>query len=334
MSDYDMMLARGVSDGFLNIAIGENHILQKNLVLPSRKTSRGEQQYPAPQGDPILIKQLQEMNPGMCIVVANGAKQALSAALYALHDSTKHIVYHPAPYWPSFPTLAKMERLDFTSDKSIYEHLQIKVLTLPNNPNGYRPWEAPNQPVCDIWDAAYASNSLYGFQQKHEPKYKIKVESASKMLGLSGSRIGWATTYDAYLASRMSEYVELHTSGVCVPAQRKVAACLANLDKLQNGFEKSRRELLVNGDILWSALGGFVDQVEGVPDTGTGMFAWVRLFPDVALRFEKALETTKVRMIKGEACGAAGWWRISMGQLNDITYQALNAIRKEVHANH
>src|SRR6266436_3163790 len=110
---FDMQLARGVNDGWHNLAIGEPHILQRNLVLPSRKTTRGENQYPAPQGDPLLIKEIQNLNPGLCVVITNGAKQALSAALFALHDATKHGVYHSAPYWPSFPTLANLEHLGF-----------------------------------------------------------------------------------------------------------------------------------------------------------------------------------------------------------------------------
>jgi hypothetical protein len=129
----------------------------------------------------------------------------------------------------------------------------------------------------------------------------------------------------------MSEYVELHTSGVCVPAQRKVAACLANLDKLQTGFDKARRELLINADIFWQNLGGFVSDVEGVPDSGTGMFAWFKIYPDVSLQFVKALETVKVRLIEGTACGRPGFWRMSMAQSNDLTFQALNGIFKAIH---
>jgi aspartate/methionine/tyrosine aminotransferase len=277
----------------------------------------------------MLIKEIQNLNPGMCVVVTNGAKQALSAALYALHDATKHAVYHSAPYWPSFPTLANLEHLGFVCDWPRFAGLYISILTRPNNPNGY---DTNGYASCDIWDAAYASD-LYGFKKEDEPVYKIKIESASKMFGLSGSRIGWALCYDAYTATKMAEYVELHTSGVCVPAQRKVAACLANLDKLQTGFDKARRELLINADIFWQNLGGFVDQVEGVPDNGTGMFAWFKIYPDVSIQFVQALETAKVRLIEGAACGIPGYWRMSMAQDPDLTYQALSGIKKAIYAN-
>jgi aspartate/methionine/tyrosine aminotransferase len=325
MSDFDMMLARGVNDDWHNLALGEPHVLQRNLVLPSRKTTRGENEYPAPQGDPMLIKELQNLNPGMCVVVTNGAKQALSAALYALHDATNHGVYHSAPYWPSFPTLANLEHLGFVCDKPRFGGLYINILTRPNNPNGY----VNEYASCDIWDAAYASD-LYGFSANDEPNFKIKVESASKMFGLSGSRIGWALCYDAYTASKMSEYVELHTSGVNVPSQRKVAACLANLDKLQKGFDKARRELLLNAGIFHQELGGFVDKIEGVPSNGTGMFAWFTVFPDVAVKFKQALEIAKVRLINGEACGSPGWYRMSCAQDPDVTFQALRAIKEAI----
>jgi aspartate/methionine/tyrosine aminotransferase len=323
-----MQLARGIDDDHFNLAIGEAHVLQRNLVLPSRKTTRGENLYPSPCGDSFLIKEIQNLNPGMCVVVTNGAKQALSAALYALHDATKHGVYHPAPYWPSFPTLANLEHLGFVCDKPKFSGLYIHILTLPNNPNGY---VYNGYQTCDIWDAAYGSD-LYGFQKEHEPGYMIKVESASKLLGLSGSRIGWAVTHDSYLASRMAEYVELHTSGVNVPSQRKVAACLANLDKLQTGLDKARRELLINAGIFWQELGGFVDKVEGVPSNGTGMFCWFTVYPDVSVQFVKALETAKVRLIEGTACGMPGWWRMSMAQDPDVTFQALRGIKEAIHS--
>lgn len=336
MSDFDMQLARGVNDGWYNLAIGEAHVLQRNLNLPSRKTTRGENEYPAPQGDPMLIKEIQNLNPGAHVVVANGAKQALSAALYALHTSPFYQfknIYHTAPYWPSFPTLAKMENMQFSTkgpSSPIFNHQYIHILTLPNNPDGYSAYQVPGK--CDIWDAVYASET-YGFRKENTPNYSIKVESASKKFGLSGLRIGWIVTPFHGLATRAAEYVELHTSGVSVPAQRKVAACLAGMDKLQSGFDKARRELLINADIFLQELGGFVDNVVGVPYNGTGMFAFFKVFPDTALQFETALETAKVRLIKGEACGytSGGWWRMSMAQDPDLTYKALNAIKKAIH---
>lgn len=327
MSDFDMQLARGVNDEYFNLAIGEAHVLQRNLKLPSRKTTRGELEYPAPQGDPMLIKEIQNLNPGMCVVITNGAKQALAAALYALHDASRHGVYHSAPYWPSFPTLAKMENLEFIHDKPKFHGWHINILTRPNNPNGYTYSGHVN---CDIWDAAYASET-YGFNETHAPGFKIKIESASKMFGLSGLRIGWALCYDAYTAAKMAEYVELHTSGVNVPSQRKVAACLAGMDKLQPGFDKARRELLINADIFWQELGGFVDKVEGVPATYNGMFAWFTIHNDVSLQFKQALEIAKVRLIEGTACGKPGWWRMSMAQDPDLTFQALRGIKEAIH---
>lgn len=331
MSEFDMMLARGVNDGYINLAIGEAHVLQRNLVLPSRKTTRGENEYPAPQGDPMLIKEIQNLNPGAGVVVANGAKQALLATLYAyskFFPKKKRGVLHTDPYWPSFPTLSKMQELQFKTSFCGYLEDFIYILTLPNNPSGYELGRVPA--FCDIWDAAYAQ-PVYGFDNRDTPAFGVKVESASKMFGLSGARIGWLVTYIPEIVHFAAEYVELNTSGVNVPSQRKVAACLANMDKLQKGFDKARRELLINADIFHQELGGFIDKVDGVPKNGTGMFAFFNVFPDVALQFEAALETAKVRLIKGEACGRQGWWRMSMAQDPDLTYQALNSIKKAIH---
>ena len=69
------------------------------------------------------------------VVITTGAKQALLAGIYALReDDLLTSLYHPTPYWPSYPVLAKLSGLDFfTTDAGA---LSLRVATAPNNPNG------------------------------------------------------------------------------------------------------------------------------------------------------------------------------------------------------
>jgi aspartate/methionine/tyrosine aminotransferase len=329
MENADMLLVRDHSSPHaFNLAIGEPFFLHEHLHFLEATATGGPYLYPQSRGEPELLKELERRHHGMHVVVTVGAKQGISAALaaYAEVYGTEAAI-HTAPYWPSYPILAKREfpiyGLGSMASYMGGPNKVVRVTTSPNNPDGTESTED-----CDIWDAAYAS-SVYGFTTP-PAHWTVAVYSAAKLLGLSGLRIGWVVTADARLAKAIAVYVERFTSGVCVTSQRHLAYALKHLRVNDDHafFDAARKTLLKNGETFMKLLGDRLSRVDGVPTSGKGMFAWFHVPGDSLQSFKDALTTSKVLLMPGEAFGMVepGWYRMSMGHHDGYTYRALKAL--------
>lgn len=324
----DMQMARGEIPGGYNLAVGEPVILQQHLHMGKLEV-KGPYPYPTMDGDSNLVRALWTHHfQDHEIVITNGAKQALSAAFYAFYR-VKQLsgVVHAAPYWPSYPTLARMQGMVFSKDVvEGYQNGYIHCITSPNNPDGR---VATSMGTCDIWDGAYA-HPVYGWQRSHTPRYIVAIGSAAKLLGLSGLRVGWLATKDKELAQAARQYVELSTSGVSLASQQLVAQALwwQNGDWLaKREYELARKDILDNGDAFRYYISPYCVDVRGVPATGTGMFAYFKVKPEID--FDAVLKKAKVVLVSGSACGEIekGWYRMSMGHNRQYTEAALGAIK-------
>jgi aspartate/methionine/tyrosine aminotransferase len=327
MNDFQM--ARGHNDGWRNLAVGEPFFLQKHLKFIHEQTGAGAMTYPLTDGQPELLEELRNIHgKDAHIVVANGAKHALLASFYAMSEwygVTR--VHHSTPYWPSYPTLAKLSNLGFSSawrEANIID--SIKVITAPNNPDS-----SEYSDDCDIWDAVYA-HAVYGHTVV--PSHRIGIFSASKSVGMSGMRVGWAVFKDPGMAKSASMYVEITTSGVSAYSQRYVANALKfmreNKEVTADAYREARYELVQNATTFNIFLAPHCAEVRGLPDTEKGMFAWFKVKDQV--KFEAALKETKTRLVSGEACGVSepGWYRMNCG-LDKATFtEYLSDLSKEL----
>lgn len=326
-----MSMVRDHVEGEFNLAVGEPFFLQKGVYGPLYPTGyKTPVLYPALGGEKKLVDLLKARHPDKHIVVTNGAKQALAASIYAIDRSSNghsSAVYHPAPYWPSYPTIASMSGLGFRANHGLAT--DVTVITYPNNPTGVQPSLMDQE--YDIWDAAYAS-LIYGFTGK-EPKHKMSVWSAAKLFGVSGYRIGWVATENERLAQLAAEFVEKTTSGVSILSQMFLYRLLGEIKSSslhsEEQFTKIGSELLCETSNEFMHLAMHVpifERIEGHPLCGQGMFAWVKA-KDPA-RFELALELAKVKVVAGKHCGQnePGWYRISLGVMPDVMRAAVKAI--------
>lgn len=329
---HDLQMARGHGKGF-NLAIGEPFFLQETLLDAIRLRSiKRELHYPQVGGEPELIDLLNALHfEYKYVVVTNGAKQGLEAAFYAMKKVEDRInLRHLAPYWPSYPTLAKARGLAFVpvwdGGFGVRREYDIRVVTSPNNPDGSELFE--DEPY-DIWDAAYASD-VYGWSGV-PPDHRVAVFSAAKMLGLSGARVGWVCTNDEKIAREVGYFVEITTSGVSVLSQLHVAGCLHGMfnkdysQAMLDATAAAQARLHQNGDYFMDSIAALCTTVDGQPKSRRGMFAWFK--PLNLDKFEKALAASEVRVVTGEACGLSGWFRMSMGHRNQYTLEALTALR-------
>jgi aspartate/methionine/tyrosine aminotransferase len=322
-------MVRGAVEGGYNLAIGEPVLLQQKLVFPEFKF-QGVLDYPTMFGIRELVHELEIMHPGYEIVITNGGKQALTCAFIAMaRVMKKTCVWHQPPFWPSYPTMANYAGLNFNDHDGFPPGtMEIHCMTSPNNPDGrqgdYYGME------CDVWDAVYA-HWVYGWDGV-APKHKIRIGSASKLLGLSGARVGWMLTKDMRLAEEARHHIEFTTSGVSQIGQKMVAHALRSMREGNPTPQLMdvRHALLQNGEDLVQILGPYMKAVEGLPDHGRGMFAWIQ--PKNPVAFQKASAQARVSLVSGEACGSwkAGYWRVNMMQDRDITKAALTAIKTEL----
>jgi aspartate/methionine/tyrosine aminotransferase len=323
----DLQMARGAVEGGYNLAVGEPVVLQQALSLPHAHVL-GPFEYPTIDGDPRLRAELEALHPGHHIVITNGAKQALAAAFYAYREvEGASIVQHNPPYWPSYPTLANMARMTF-GDSDWKE--KVRCITAPNNPDGSELSPSYIGNPFQIWDSVYA-HWVWGWNGK-EPPHEVRVCSASKILGLSGVRVGWLATKNKRLADAAARFVEFTTSGVGLLAQRYVADIMELLARVDStgAYRQARTSLLTNSGRFNYYIYDMCQVVEGVPAHGTGMFAFFQISPPLRDRFRDALVKAKVALVTGAACGVRepDWYRMNLAHDNQYTEEALKALRE------
>lgn len=343
MTAGDMqMVARTIEPGWTNLAIGEPRFLQHALrSFYPEYTSIGDIKYPPCNGEWTLRSLLRDVTPGPrrdqgSVVVTNGAKQALAATFYAMHKVRRACTAGApmAPYWPSLPTLARMNKLAWSDGNPAPAH--VEVLTWPNNPTGMKPGylTANRGTGLRVWDAVYASE-VYGWPDYDAgPEADAVICSAAKMFGLSGLRVGWVAFADQKLADAAAEYVELTTSGVSAPAQESLFQMLGKAADDHEGitacFHRAAVLLARSQRIFNGLLTPHVDDVAGLPAGHGGMFAWFR--PKDSVWFALALQQAKVMLVDGVHCGVPGYYRMSLGVLPEELEHALERLVKALEA--
>lgn len=328
-NDHQMM--RGHDSGGYNFAVGEAFFLADSLYWAnSRQAGYGPFYYPVANGEKELIEELQQLHPGKHIIITNGGKQAIAAALYAFRSVYSYSsAYHTAPYWPSYPTLIKAAKLMIEEREGCAGTPSLKLATLINNPNG-----AVADDDCDLLDCAYA-HPVYGWQDEW-PAHKVSVWSAAKLFGVAGLRLGWLVTSDERIAEKATFFAEITTSGVSVLSQRYVTQLLKYQREHSNiagaCYETARDILLKNGDIFNQALGSFCSVIQGAPLDGRGMFAWFQIDPEYRRKFAGAIKNLNIKLVSGNACGVKeeGWYRMSMGHRTAFTQEALEKLHSEM----
>lgn len=327
MANHDWQMAKSSEPGTVNLAVGEPYFLQHHLYNRSIFADElgtglrfAEIAYPPFGGDPKLIELIKtHLAPGYKhIVVTNGAKQGILAALYAAKEVLGFMaVYHPAPYWPSYPTLAKQIGLEFNSKTT--PSASAMCITTPNNPDGNQAFDSAA--TYYLWDAAYA-HSVYGYRGV-APKHNVAVFSCAKILGTSGLRIGFVATNDDELAKSMAYYVEIATSGVSIASQLILSRLLEakegypqEMDRLYNS---ARQCLVNNAESFEELIAPFCTKVS---DLRSGMFAWFQ--PADLERFNMAITESKIKLVTGEACGGSpDHFRMSLGLKASEFHQAM-----------
>lgn len=319
----------------------------------------GFTRYTATAGTPELRKAIAakhrrenglDYDPAKEILASVGAKHSLYNAMQALVDEGDEVLV-PAPYWVSYPDMARLAGgtpvvvPSFAEDgfvvraeeieKKITERSAVLVLNSPSNPSGaVYPREAleaiaevvrrhPRLVVVsdDIYEHLIYTDAPFTNILNVAPDLRdrtIVVNGLSKSFSMTGWRIGWALG-PAEVIGAMQRIQDQSTSNPSSVTQKAAIAALEGgnefVAKMREAFAERRR-------FVQERLGA----IPGVhcPEIGGAFYAFFDVRPLLEKSFrgeplggsssrlcEILLDEFLVAMVPGSAFGAEGFLRLS-----------------------
>jgi len=313
----------------LDLGWGDPYFLLEilgKMYSPSMGSSLAPQNctYAPDAGDPELllhIKAITEHTTGneyKHYLITNGATQAINTILrswkgmYGYKNAvTSHLGY---PYYPHM--IGKSGLNYVTADLNKYEadHKDIMVIDSPSNPMGEQ--LSKNFETSTIWDAVY-HNLIYNACPAIKPAHNVYVGSFSKLLGLTGSRVGWIAANDITEFNAFRHESLMENATVSVPSQKYVKNILQTIDLMEfmkfgkNSLDQNREEL----QKLASLTGTDVQE--------RGMFYCF----EVDSKMQKLFQDAGIKYVS-PAFGDTQLIRLNIGQTNAILKKAVKAVQK------
>lgn len=300
------------------------------------------------------------------IVCSNGAKQSVCNAVMALVNEGDEVII-PAPYWVSYPQMAKLAdgvpviveagiEQDFKItpeqlEAAITPKTRVFILCSPSNPTGsvYSKEElkgladvlAKHERVITIADEIYEHINYIGHHESIAQFEEIRdrvvvVNGVSKAYAMTGWRIGFIAAPE-WIVKGCNKLQGQYTSGPCSVSQKAAEAAYRGtqepVEMMRQAFER-RRDLIVK---LAKEVPGFeVNEPKGA----------FYLFPKCSYYFGKSdgthtihnstdfalylLEVAHVATVGGDAFGSPECFRMSYATSDENIVEALKRIKEAV----
>lgn len=278
-------------------------------------------EYQPAAGKPDLVSLLEEKYSER-VVVCNGAKQALAAAIYAFKRNGCSRLYFGKPYYPANPSIAESIAIG-RSDTEVDS--DCNLITSPNNPDGeYIKAVDIVSSQCrkpTIHDAAYYTEVYLPDNEITLPLGHVQIFSMSKMYGLSGLRIGYAVCHSEKYYKDMVNYMELTTAGVSAASQdiaRNIELFFKENPSYYKDFVKEARNSLIAAREELKNLDPEVLVVE--PCASNSMFAWCKIGPKLDNK------AAKVHILEGTLFGKPGYMRMNIAHPPEIISEAVSRL--------
>jgi len=299
------------------------------------------------------------------ISVACGAKHSLYNLFQAILNPGDEIII-PAPYWVSYPDMAKLagaepvilkttieEHFKITPKKlqgAISENTRMVVFNSPSNPTGVSYSEkelaALGEVLVDHPEIIVVTDDIYEHVLWGQDKFvnivnacpalydrTVVVNGVSKAYSMTGWRIGYVGGPEAIIKG-MNKIQSQSTSNPTSIAQ---AAAVAALNGDQTYIEESTGIFKQRHDFVLNAL----NEIEGIrclasegtfysfPDMNELMETMEGINNDIELA-EFFLEKAEVAMVPGSAFGAPGCMRISFATSMENLEKSMERIKKSL----
>jgi aspartate aminotransferase len=235
-------LLREKGESVIHLGIGEpkNKTPEGAITRAASVLQKGEVKYSSTDGTPGLkraIIRYTAENYGRTVepanvIVSSGAKQSLFNLLFALLDPQDEVVLL-APYWVSYPEIARMCRavpVVVTAadggfrpslaevERALTPRSKVLICNSPNNPSGVMyddDFVAGLVRLCEqrgvwlvmddiyhqlVFDGRRAPSALAFTDRSIEDTHVVLINGVAKTYGMTGFRIGWAVAARALVA--------------------------------------------------------------------------------------------------------------------------------------
>ena len=360
----------------ISLALGEPDAPTPPHVIEAmhRAAQAGETRYPPIPGtvalrDAVRRKFARENGLAFAadeVIVSNGAKQAIAAAIAATVDPGDEVVI-PSPFWASYPiavravggtpVFVRCEAVDgFRLDpdalgRAIGARTRWVILNVPNNPTGAVAEPERLRAIAgvlrrhpDLW---IMSDEIYEHLVHEGPVphpslaalapdllgRTLTVNGVSKSYSMTGFRIGYAAG-PATLIAAMTTIQGNVTSGASSVGQ---AAAVAALDGPQDALAAMRADFRRRRDRTMATLADAPGLACPRPDGAFYLFPSVAgligrtsgagtALPTDAAVADALLEEAHVATVAGAAFGAPGHLRLSIAAGDDALAEAASRI--------
>ncbi|NTV67661.1 MAG: pyridoxal phosphate-dependent aminotransferase [Chlorobaculum sp.] len=298
------------------------------------------------------------------IIVSNGGKQTLANTFLALCDEGDEVIV-PAPYWVSFPEMARLAGatpviVDTTLESNykltpeqlsaaITPKTRILVLNSPSNPTGSVYNEAEVRDLMKVIEGKeifVISDEMYDmicyggvrpFSPARIPEMKpwvIVSNGTSKSYSMTGWRIGYLAA-PKWIIDACDKIQSQTTSNANSIAQK---AAVAALDGDQSIVEERRQEFEKRRDFMFRELNTIPGIQTALPEGAFYIFPSIKgllgktfggkVMKDSADIAEYLLKEHYVATVPGDAFGAPENLRLSYAASIEELTEAVNRMRK------
>lgn len=293
--------------------------LMEMYSLPMSLIKLEHMAYPNPMGNDELVRELvgfKSLIGSEKVVITTGTNQAINVILRVLKRQGKTTVSKNTPsfmYYNDIIDKSGMVRENGWSSSS-----DVALFDWPSNPDGAMSdnWKFFKNDY--IWDAAYNTPTYINIQQPDPVGWRFKVAGFSKLIGLSGLRLGWLVCKNKSDLDLVSDELKYENCGISSVSQSIALDVLKKLD-FDLFYKKSNTRINLNRESLEKIKRIFDNQSVPV----NGMFYPVRANKKSLSILEKAgivyttLEDDKEPLV-----------RLSLGQSNSLTESAVKSIIK------
>eukprot|EP01084_Bolivina_argentea_P133611 235815_1 len=239
------------------------------------------------------------------IVIGVGATQLINAVIYGFHATANKrlTVFATTPNWPQYKRFAQFET-SFVEWNDSYDQQDnedlIEFVSMPNNPVG----DMRNRYYTNNKYVAYDMSTNWPSTTTNPTKnadYDVMIFSASKSLGLAGTRFGYAFVKSQVMAKNMVSYISLMQILPPIDAAYRVLNVLQQLSGNELNFFNVMRSVLQSRWNLVKSL--FDEQNKYIVHSQFAFYFWISI-NDTSVNLNQVLKQYKIDSFAGSTFNA------------------------------
>jgi len=298
------------------------------------------------------------------IITSNGAKQSLFNLFAATIDEGDEVII-PAPYWVTYPELARLNggvviepKTDESTEfkltatelkKLITPKTKMLVLTSPSNPTGSVYSKEELNAIADVLKGTniivaademyeklvYSGKKFISAASINDDMFRrtVTINGLSKSVAMTGWRFGYLASPNKELIKAMNNLQSQSTSNINSITQK--ASIVALKGEVDDEIESMRVEFEKRRDI---GADGF-NAIEGLsvfkPDGAFYLFVNISKIEKDSMKFSKELlEKEGVAVVPGVGFGVDGYFRFSFATDAATIQKGIDRIAKFIKENY